>query len=348
MVNRLRLKIPGKIVINGSYIVLRGETATCVTIDRYLDVCSSYEDSEDCSIVVNIKDRERLTCFYKDTFVCDSSTSKSYYIFRLIESFFHLTRITPSNNIVIHMNFERDFFINQSVKTGIGSSACIVVGIVISLLYFNEGNYLENLGQIDFMEAPTLENEGIRSIFKDLRLRSETLGSLIKLVYSINKMTNQMSSGVDVISCLIGSIQFNSRIIHKIKGIGKYLMLGTFGKCSSTRSIINKVNLHEKKWDQIIELNNKIYTCPGKESYNEYLDHLFRLNNFTVPKRQYDILKETYKLDIYGCGISGAGGEDAVWCIVDDHTAVHDYWKTVFNYVIVTLIVDNGVVQLDV
>ncbi|KAF9763792.1 hypothetical protein NGRA_1028 [Nosema granulosis] len=343
MIKKLRLKIPGKVVTNGSYIVLRGETAVSVTIDRFLDVESSFEASEECSIIVNIKNRERVSCSTNGSvLVCDSSNSETYYIFRIIESFYSLTRIKPANNIVINMSFDRDFFINESVKTGIGSSACIILGIVCSLLHYNEGAYLANLDSIHFIESPSLEDYS--AIDASPALLKESSETLIPLLYTINKIINPISSGVDVLSCLLGCIRFNSKTIKRISNIGKYLILGTFGKSSSTRSIINQINLQDEKWDKIIELNNKILQSPGKDAYREYLDHLFALNNFTVPEKQYEILKETFEFDIYGCGISGAGGEDAVWCIVDDHRPVSEYWSTRFSSVIVTLIVKNGVV----
>ncbi|EOB13954.1 mevalonate kinase [Nosema bombycis CQ1] len=304
MAKTLKIKIPGKVIINGSYIVLKGEKATCVTINRYLNVKSFCYESEKCDIVVNIKNKDSWSL----------SKGGESYIAKIINAFYKVTGLKITNQIIINMEFDDGFFITEKIKTGIGSSACILVGIFYTLLYFNK----------DQDNSCLLNNDLIISLLK-----------------KINRIISPKSSGADVMTCLLGSINYSFSVIEKISRLGKFLILGSFGKCTSTRDVLKQCNMEDKKWDRLIQLNYNILNTRSKHAYEEYLDEL-SLDTTIVPKKYYEILKKTFEFDIHGCGISGAGGEDAVWCILDECEEVEKYWRREFDCVIVTEIIENG------
>jgi mevalonate kinase len=310
MAKTLKIKIPGKVMINGSYIVLKGEKATCVTINRYLNVKSFCFESDKCDIVVNIKNKDSWSLL----------KGGESYISKIINAFYKVTGLKISNQIIINMEFDDGFFINENIKTGIGSSACIIVGIVYTLLYFNK-------------------DQDNKCIYNSNCISNND--QIISLLKEINKIISPKSSGADVMTCLLGSINYSFSVIEKISKLGKFLILGSFGKCTSTRDVLKQCNMKDKKWDRLIKLNNNILNIRSKDAYEEYLDEL-SLDKKIVPKKYYEILKKTFEFDIHGCGISGAGGEDAVWCILDECEEVEKYWRREFDYVIVTEIIENG------
>lgn len=306
----LNLKIPGKVIINGSYIVLDGETATSVTVDRYLHLKCVFKPTKDFKFSVFIKDREN----YYDT------NDKNHYLWKIAESTFYYLNLPFENSFLFTGFFDDGFFFNNNSKSGLGSSACIFTGIVYSILKFT-----------------IMKNEEIKKIDFNFVNKSNSFSNIL---YEINKSINPTASSCDVVSCLLGPINFSSHKIESVQLKEKYLILGSFGHSTSTRYMIKIIE--NIKWDKLKILNKKILSDRNKNAYENYLDEIANLSEIIVPRRQYNILKETFKLNILGCGISGAGGEDAVWVITNEKKEIVQFWKEKFNYVLCCELVNHG------
>lgn len=344
-------KVPGKLVINGSYIVLEGQKCRTVAINKYLRGCVERQKSPKTRIVVNIWGRDKLTCHYaEDHLTCDSSNPGTYYLFRIIEVFYNLTKLIPEDDLVIDLQFDEGFFVGQNpvIKTGIGSSACILVAIVYSLLKSDQKRFIR------FVKDPNFEGWPPHPEFDDdlcshltyLDLNADATKHFMPIVFAVHRTLNSKASGCDVASCSVGTILFDTKKYSLLSGIPKHILLGSFGKSTSTREMLAAIDLAEPTWKDISEVNNKINSSEGnqKELYRELVELTRKANKRILPDAQYKILKETFKFDIWGAGISGAGGEDCVWVIADDYTKVKEYWERVFDHVILAEITYKGIV----
>lgn len=313
--NVLNLKIPGKVIINGSYIVLEGEIATCVTVDKYLHLKCVFKQSNNFGFSVNIKDRENY----------DHLNDKNHYLWKIVESTFGYLNLPLMNIYSITGFFDDGFFFENNVKSGLGSSACLFTGIVYSILKFT------------IMADKTINKE-------DFKFIDETY-TFSNILYKINKSMNPLSSSCDIISCLMGPINFSYKSIETIFIREKYLILGSFGKSTSTRFMLTFIK--DLNWSKVKLLNKSIIFERNKISYEKYLDEIAFLSDIIVPKAQYNILKETFRFNILGCGISGAGGEDAVWVITNNKDELVKFWKKKFSIVFACNLIDHGLKEYD-
>ncbi|EQB61189.1 mevalonate kinase-like protein [Vairimorpha apis BRL 01] len=179
---------------------------------------------------------------------------------------------------------------------------------------------------------------------EDFKFIDETY-TFSNILYKINKSMNPLSSSCDIISCLMGPINFSYKSIETIFIREKYLILGSFGKSTSTRFMLTFIK--DLNWSKVKLLNKSIIFERNKISYEKYLDEIAFLSDIIVPKAQYNILKETFRFNILGCGISGAGGEDAVWVITNNKDELVKFWKKKFSIVFACNLIDHGLKEYD-
>ncbi|WUR02751.1 mevalonate kinase [Vairimorpha necatrix] len=313
------MKIPGKIVINGSYIVLLDEIATVVTLDKYLNTTITYEHSDTFNIFLDIKNNEKFSFLHSDP---------NYWLHELVST---TLKFLETQNISIKITgyFDDGFFLENNVKTGLGSSSCLTICVVYSLFRILK---LKNV----LTEMP-----------------SNDAKKFSKFLYTVNKMVSPKSSGCDVMTSCLGPINYTREKTIPLKIDNFNIILGTFGRATSTRKMLDlipKIN-----WDKLKVINKQItekpiilsYTERIKCLYREYLEEMRSLSHDIVPDKQYEILNNTFNYDIFGCGISGAGGEDAVWCITKDIETVKEYWERKFPYVMTCKLTDHGMIIKD-
>lgn len=347
---RLRFRVPGKVVINGSFIVLDEETCRAVALNTYLQTEATRIQCDTVEIVLDIVGREKLTCHYGRNLMCDSTDVSTYYLFKIVDAFFEITRLVPQNRIYIEMRMGDGFFVNGAggEKTGIGSSACILVSVVYSLLRFHQEGFEKIAKSGDFKgwgEFPVFSGD-LKTWLCNLDISREIVEHIVPITYLTHQAVHQKASGCDVMCCLLGSIYFSRKRCSPVEKIPRYLVLGSFGKSTPTREILKNVDLRDHKWESLRVVNRQVNECGGKENYMEYLDTMRAISSTVVPDRQYEILSNTNRYDIWGCGISGAGGDDCVWAITDDYESVNDYWKEVFSFTFVAEVVYRGITSL--
>ncbi|KAK1348299.1 hypothetical protein CWI38_1181p0020 [Hamiltosporidium tvaerminnensis] len=316
-----KYKISGKIITNGGYIVLKGELCICITTSCGLYIERSIYKSVKPTILIKTEFTDYLYAEYngKEFIPISINGNPSLYFLRIINLFYNLTKKIPENSIFYEMKFDEGFFvtkgrfIEESIKTGLGSSACYLVGIVFGLVDYD-------LSKIH---------------------------NLSKLCYDINKIMNPKASGCDVVCCVEGSLIYSPLTYKPFKGKMAKIVLGSFGSSTSTREMINKEEIINADWNRVININNVIldrlnFTAQEysdysglKDLYFKYLVALRHLSDKIVPNRQYKALMDTSDMNIYGCGVSGSGGEDCTWCLVPE-SSVNDIvqtWKKTFKYV---------------
>ncbi|KCZ78253.1 hypothetical protein H311_00719, partial [Anncaliia algerae PRA109] len=135
------------------------------------------------------------------------------------------------------------------------------------------------------------------------------------------------------------------------------MLLGTMLKSTDTKENLKFINQKEK-FNSLKEINSKIIklikvgamgTPELKMLYKEYLCELKKISQEIIPLYQYSVLMNTFDMDIIGCGVSGSGGEDAVWCLVTEREVynVLALWNNKFSYVKkVTVPEKSGLIEL--
>ncbi|KAK6089531.1 hypothetical protein P3W45_001530 [Vairimorpha bombi] len=302
------LKIPGKVVINGSYIVLEGEYASCITLNRYLNINIKIRSSDTFGISLRIKGRENYS--YNNS---DKGDEGDGYLDKIINT--SLEYINMDRNVCIEItgHFDKDFFLDKDIKTGLD-------------LFL----YIYQYSKTD------LDKKDFIKVDQDLIKEDQIDLDLINAMYYINNIINPNASGCDVMTSLLGPINFSRSSIKKLILPCRYIILGTFGKSTCTRKMLSLIN--ESDWSKIKVINNKIIQENENiiSLYREYLDEMYSINKLIVPDKQYKILKDTFMYRI--CGY-------AVWCITDNKEDIKKYWDGVFDYVIVCELIDHGLVS---
>lgn len=309
---QVNLKIPGKVVINGSYIVLEGEMASVVVLNKYINVTINTQNSDKFDLNLNIENGDMYL---------HSENDKGHWIYELITT--ALTFINVENyNVNINGYFDDFFFLENGVKTGLGSSSCIFIAVIYSLY------------KIGKMKKPLLIAPKV-----DFKHNKE----LVNLLYTVSKTLYPSASGCDIMASFLGPINFSFNVIQKINLIARHIILGSFGSSTSTRKMLDLVG--KVNWTSLKTINKiLVKNLRNKETYKKYLEEIRHCSNIIMPDRQYKILKKTFELNILGCGISGAGGEDAVWCITDNVGQVKYLWEQEFTYVCSCEVVNNGII----
>ncbi|ADM12472.1 mevalonate kinase-like protein [Encephalitozoon intestinalis ATCC 50506] len=349
---KIEFRVPGKVIVNGSYIVLEGETCRAIALKEYMISEAIRMESSKQKIVVEVEGQEKITYYHNRSDLPEDKGKSSYYLLKVVDSFFEVTGIIPKNQIQIRMKAGNGFFVNgpTSEKTGIGSSVCILVSIVYALLKFHQ----EDLNQIISLKG--FERWGRSPVFRGnleshlghLSLSKEILNHLLSITYQVHQKTNQGGSGSDAMCCLLGSIYSNREACIPIEKVPRYLILGSFGKSTSTREMLKKIDLSDSKWKSLKDMNSRINKerRNPKKLYIEYLNIIRNISTAIVPEKQYEILIKTNEYDIWGCGISGAGGDDCVWVLTDDYKSVYEYWQKAFAFTFITEVSYKGICLL--
>ncbi|AFN83956.1 mevalonate kinase-like protein [Encephalitozoon romaleae SJ-2008] len=348
MNERIQFKVPGKVIVNGSYIVLNGETCRAIALKTYILSETTRIVSDKPEITIEINGKEKSTYCYED-YESSIINGPDCYLLKIVDCFFRITGISPKNIINIKMKAEDGFFINGPTreKTGIGSSACILVSIVYALLKFHQEDLEKIILQDSFNgwgKSPRFQGD-LRSWLGHLSLSEEIVEHVLPVTYLVHQKVNQEGSGSDAICCLLGSIYFNRKTCVPMEKIPRYLVLGSFGKSTSTKEMLKRIDLEDPRWESLKAINfeiNRGRVCQ-KYLYMEYLNAMRDISIDIVPKKQYEILMKTSEYDIWGCGISGAGGDDCIWAISDDYKDVYRYWEKVFTFTFVTEVSYRGI-----
>ncbi|KAG5860318.1 putative GHMP kinase [Encephalitozoon hellem] len=347
MGERIQFKVPGKVIINGSYIVLSGETCRAVALKTYI-VCEATRTMPgEPKITMEINGKEKST-YYHDGRGYDAM-GDSCYLLRTADCFFKVTGVSPKSTIHIRMRAEEGFFVDKAAgeKTGIGSSACILVSIVYALLRFHQDDFREIVLKNGFNgqeKSPSFQGD-LKSWLRHLSLDEDVVEYILPITYLVHQKVNPEGSGGDAMCCLLGSIYFSRKTCVPMEKVPRYIVLGSFGKSTSTKEMLKKVDLEDPRWVSLKAINLKINEekgCP-RSLYMEYLDAMKDISMDIVPRRQYEILMKTNEYDVWGCGISGAGGDDCVWALSDDYRDVHRYWKEAFTFTFVTEVSYKGI-----
>lgn len=309
----MKFRIPGKVMLNGAYMVIQGDQGISIPVDRCLNVSVQ---KADVSNIINIDIRDEKFMFEYESEAEKWTSRIDHKDSQIFENILNNTISSIENGVDIACTYDDGFWVENGIKTGIGSSACLLV------MFCRISSWLRN--------------EDINSISGRRNFVSE--------VQRVNAIINKGSSGCDVTVCATGPILYSKESYLEIRVPEKYLLLGSFGKSTSTREMISKIKVNES-WDHLRKINSLI--GKGHLLYEEYLDTVYMLSKEIVPERQYRILKETFAMGISKCGVSGSGGEDAVWALVDkkDLQKVRQLWKRRFNYIKVCQTVNHGVID---
>ncbi|CAD25871.1 similarity to MEVALONATE KINASE [Encephalitozoon cuniculi GB-M1] len=349
MIEKIEFRVPGKVIVNGSYIVLSGETCRAVALKTHMTSEATRTVSSEAEITVAVDGGEKITYGSDYIRTCRDTGGPAHYILNIVACFFEIARISPKNRIHIEMHTGEGFFSGGpgGEKTGIGSSACILVSIVYALLRFHQDDFRRIASRGDFDargRSPVFQGD-LKLWLGGLSLSEDLAEHLLSITYLVHQATNQGASGCDVMCCLLGSIYFSRERCFPLENIPRYLILGSFGKSSATREMLKKINSKDPKWRFIKDINRKINEEreSPKKLYMEYLDAMKGVSTAIVPEKQYEVLMKTNGYDIWGCGISGAGGDDCVWALADDYQDVYRYWKRVFTFTFVTEVSYRGI-----
>lgn len=309
----MKFKIPGKVMLNGAYMVIQGDQGISIPVDRYLNV--SVEEYGDPN-VIRMDIRNENFVFKYESEVKQWKSEIYHKDSQVFENILNNTIGSVEKGMKIACSYDDGFWVKNGAKTGIGSSACLLVMFCRISSWLRNTNINSISGRRDF----------------------------VREVQRVNKMVNRGSSGCDVTVCATGPILYSKDAYLEIRVPEKYLILGSFGKSTSTREMISKINVNES-WSHLRRINSLI--GKGHLLYEEYLDAVYMLSKEIVPEKQYRILKETFAMGVLKCGVSGSGGEDAVWALVgsDKIQKIRSMWKKRFKYVKVCKTVNHGVID---
>ncbi|EJW03078.1 hypothetical protein EDEG_02557 [Edhazardia aedis USNM 41457] len=311
------IEIPGKVVINGGYLVLN-EPNECVCIVPNIKSRIKVSKKISEKTIISIKTNFLDSCVFEynnSRFIISNFTdieSSMIYCLNLANAFLDVTGIVPANqHIELFINLEDILFstkkatIKDSIKTGLGSSCVFLIAIVDALL-----------------EISMEERE-----FFDLCIQ-------------VNSKISPKSSGCDIGSTLLGNIIYKKHEYTKIRCLNSdyAMILCSFNSSTNTRTMLDFVDLSDHKWKNLNIINNEIIhifrssqhlepeACIRlKKLYKDYLVTLRNISTQIVPEKQYELLLKTFKMPVVGCGVSGSGGEDCVWVIVSKANLIDVY-----------------------
>ncbi|RVD91817.1 mevalonate kinase [Tubulinosema ratisbonensis] len=318
---RKSFKVPGKVVINGGYLVCLGEEAVSLTVDSYLNISYSYEQTDTFDFTYETDGKKEKLTFKNGIYA--STTKNESFVIKIVKEFFCLTKFMPKGTFKVNFNFDEAFFTKEGVKLGLGSSSCLVVGI--SKILFDSFDIKEYI--------------------------------FIDLCKEINNHFSPLASGIDIFSVYKGNIFYKNGISTKLRTFKMTMLLGSMLKSNDTKECFHFLE-NKRVWNDLIPINKNINKliklgCLGnvelKNLFKEYLIELAKISEKIVPFYQYKVLLNTFEMDVIGCGMSGSGGEDGVWCLVkeDSLKRVSDYWKDKFKFVVqVNVLEKSGLIEL--
>ncbi|WUR02750.1 mevalonate kinase [Vairimorpha necatrix] len=323
------LKIPANRVLNAAGIVLQDEKASVITLDKFLLANVTYEYSDAFDISLDIKNIENYSFLGTDLY------SWTRHIVSTTLEFLEVENIS----INILAQFDDGFFLENMVETGLGATSCLTICVIYSLY----------------------EILKLNGVLTDMPIQD--FRYFTRFLFTVHQYVLPEKSGCNVMSSCIGPMNFFIMGFTTLLLTDYYILLGTFGHASSTQKILDlssminsdklkSINiLITEKLNMLAQNQNSNELSDDalherkiviKRLYEDYLDELRNLSHNIVPDRQYEILKNTSKFDILGCGVSLAGGEDTVWCLTKDIEAVKDYWDKEFPYVITSKLLPHG------
>lgn len=312
--------VPGKVIINGGYLVLNASECISIVPSCTTEIHTLKRLSENPSIKISTSFHDTATFELENhTFIVKETIPVSMqYPLGIINSFYKITDYLPSYKVDIYIRFMEALYsyhsstMEESIKTGLGSSCAILIGIVDALL-----------------------PEAV-----DIRI-------FIDICLAINHDLSPQSSGCDIISCIVGTCIYKKFDYKKLQVPKTWvLLLGSFNKSTNTRSMIDR-NFDDSKWKKLNEVNSLIIQSYRKfryddlhNLYNQYAKTLRDIDDAIIPEQQFKIIMRSFEYNIIGCGASGSGGEDCVWCLVskDALDDVHNMWKECFSF---TILLEN-------
>ncbi|KAM0677197.1 hypothetical protein BDAP_002208 [Binucleata daphniae] len=233
----------------------------------------------------------------------------------IIRTFYEITNKKLEEQTCIEITLHECLYsekantIDRCIKTGLGSSCVFLISIVYALLG-----------------------------------KTATPNDIFDTCLSINKVLSPKASGCDIASCIFGSNIYKKYCVVKHLQIKDdvCLLVGSFNKSTSTRDMINLFDnvdtnrLKNTNCEIIQKIKDNVFIDAKtlKELYKIYLDSLRNASDKIVLNKQYNILMDVYDYDIIGCGVSGSGGEDCVWCLVKQENCekLYTFWKKKFVY----------------
>lgn len=308
------ISVPGKIIINGGYLVLNNHECVSIVPSMATKIYVKKEYSKDLIISIKTNFKEYTDLFFRNMeFVgLNNITPSMQYFIDIITTFIETSGYVLNCNLKIRFEFSDILYsykrktMRQSIKTGLGSSCAILIGLVYSLL------------------PTTIDTK-----------------KFIDICLEINRKLSPQSSGCDIVSCIVGSCIYKKYSYEKIEISKQWvLLLGSFNKSTNTRKMIDR-DFSDEKWGELGNINASIIGCYRSKDYAslrllylKYLKCLKKIDTNIVPDLQYDVLMQVFEFDVIGCGASGSGGEDCVWCLVEEDklVAVYTFWQAQFIY----------------
>lgn len=311
----VRFRVPGKVVLNGGYLVCMGEECIAVNVDAYANV-EAEMGAEAQTAAVHLGGDTVVLRLAEAGVVVDSApdAGTGRFIRDIVVSFWEVAERPVQLGVNVRIAFDSGFRTEDGVKTGIGSSACIVVALVHSF------RVLCSVGR-----------------------------STPALCLEVNRKVAPSASGVDVLACSRGNVIYSTKEHARIDiDTALVLVLGSRGMSSSTRDMVALLSGKRERWARLSAINARIVAAVRQSGaierggrvlrllYREYLAELAQVSSTIVPDYQHAVLLETFLVEgVVGCGASGSGGEDCVWCLACEEAAgkVAELWSKRFVYV---------------
>lgn len=312
----VRFRVPGKVVLNGGYLVCMGEECIAVNVNAYANVEAVMDAENTQSTAVHLGRDTVVLRLAEAGIVVDRAddVDTGKFVRDIVTSFWEAVRCNVKLGINVYIEFDSGFYTGNGVKTGIGSSACIVVALVHS-----------------FCVLYSIER------------------STPSLCLEVNKKVVPRASGVDVLACSCGNVIYSTKEYAQIEiDTALVLVLGSRDMSSSTRDMIVLLESKGERWTRLSDINARIVAAVRQSGtirhrdrvlrllYCEYLAELAQVSSLIVPEYQHAVLLETFLVkEIVGCGASGSGGEDCVWCLVCEKAVdkVVELWSKRFSYI---------------
>nr|AAT12304.1 mevalonate kinase-like protein [Antonospora locustae] len=270
----MRFRVPGKVVLNGGYLVCMEEECIAVNIDAYANVEAETDTESPQSTIVHLYGDTVVLRITESGLIIDSAADADTgkFIRDIVVSFWDVVRYDVQLGVNVYIAFDNGFCTCNGVKTGIGSSACIVVALVHSFCA------LYSVGR-----------------------------STPSLCLEVNRKVAPRASGVDVLTCSYGNVIYSTRKHARIDiDTALVLVLGSRGMSSSTRDMITLLDGKGKIWTRLSEINARIVAavrqsgairrrdCVLRPLYHEYLREIAQVSSLIVPEYQYAVLLETF------------------------------------------------------
>lgn len=294
------LEIPGKVMLSGGFIVLEGETCLAVSLSRK-NTCRAAVEEGAFSVAITTSMRDRLSTADPGG---ECAPGDSGYLHSIVRLFYAATGLPPKNALRLHIDLDPSNFVDddralssrERVKTGLGTSAVLIVAVVAGL----------------YLSAHKFCREDVLATSAE-----------------INAVFSPKASGYDIFTVVMGSSMYSRASPAAYTPPRTAVVLGSFGKCTRSSEAIERVR-SVGDTTRLKEINREIVAAGGgsKQAYRAYLSELRRVyGEAVVPERQYALLMATLSLDVVGCGVSGAGGEDAFWCLTAHPCEVEALWR---------------------